>query len=339
MPILLTWATDTGAYFVGKTIGKRKLIPSVSPGKSVEGAVGGLAGQVCPFTLDAFHPLLPSHRLGGCARLGRCCIKPARLRHYALPFSFPFLPWARGGGFTHAARRHHFFRGDHTRSDRFYPATRRALLCPVEGGWRFSLPGRFGALAFNPLLPPCRFGNHARFKSARYRRFRVIRDRRRGGRLLDLASFCTFPGPAPWCFRLAAPFLETRRKRRTGALLPGLGAECRARQLAALADRGRNITWLGLDATLAPAFFVAPGQCGFAGRAGGDHRSRQNLLRWANTAGRARHHACRPRFHRQRAVHMLELAGFHHAHWCVVRLPSAEALARGGDNGIVHAGI
>jgi phosphatidate cytidylyltransferase len=41
-PLLLTWTTDTGAYFVGRSIGRRKLIPSVSPGKSVEGAVGGL---------------------------------------------------------------------------------------------------------------------------------------------------------------------------------------------------------------------------------------------------------------------------------------------------------
>jgi phosphatidate cytidylyltransferase len=41
-PVLLTWASDIGAYAVGRTIGRRKLIPSVSPGKSVEGAIGGL---------------------------------------------------------------------------------------------------------------------------------------------------------------------------------------------------------------------------------------------------------------------------------------------------------
>jgi phosphatidate cytidylyltransferase len=43
LPILLTWATDVGAYAVGRTMGSRKLIPSVSPGKTVEGALGGLA--------------------------------------------------------------------------------------------------------------------------------------------------------------------------------------------------------------------------------------------------------------------------------------------------------
>ncbi len=43
LPVLLTWATDIGAYAFGRSIGKRKLIPSVSPGKTVEGALGGLA--------------------------------------------------------------------------------------------------------------------------------------------------------------------------------------------------------------------------------------------------------------------------------------------------------
>ena len=42
LPIALTWATDTGAYFFGRTFGTHKLIPSVSPGKTVEGAFGGV---------------------------------------------------------------------------------------------------------------------------------------------------------------------------------------------------------------------------------------------------------------------------------------------------------
>lgn len=37
---------DTGAYYVGSSIGKRKLYPVVSPNKSVEGSLGGLAGSV-----------------------------------------------------------------------------------------------------------------------------------------------------------------------------------------------------------------------------------------------------------------------------------------------------
>jgi phosphatidate cytidylyltransferase len=46
MPLLLifiiTWANDTSAYFVGRYLGRHKLIPSLSPNKTVEGAVGGL---------------------------------------------------------------------------------------------------------------------------------------------------------------------------------------------------------------------------------------------------------------------------------------------------------
>ncbi len=41
-PIFITWATDTGAYAFGRMLGRHKLIPSVSPGKTVEGAVGGV---------------------------------------------------------------------------------------------------------------------------------------------------------------------------------------------------------------------------------------------------------------------------------------------------------
>lgn len=46
MLLSVVWSSDTGAYFTGRAIGKRKLYPAVSPNKSVEGAIGGLASSI-----------------------------------------------------------------------------------------------------------------------------------------------------------------------------------------------------------------------------------------------------------------------------------------------------
>jgi phosphatidate cytidylyltransferase len=58
-PLVLTWASDIGAFFVGRTVGGRKLIPSVSPAKTVSGALGGVATTVIASWLYVRFALAP----------------------------------------------------------------------------------------------------------------------------------------------------------------------------------------------------------------------------------------------------------------------------------------
>lgn len=44
---VVAWVTDSGAYIVGSLFGKHKLIPEVSPKKTVEGAIGGIVMAFC----------------------------------------------------------------------------------------------------------------------------------------------------------------------------------------------------------------------------------------------------------------------------------------------------
>lgn len=58
--------TDTGAYYTGRTIGRHKLAPRVSPGKTIEGAIGGFVVAVITALLCKlafFHEIPAAHAL------------------------------------------------------------------------------------------------------------------------------------------------------------------------------------------------------------------------------------------------------------------------------------
>ena len=66
---LLTWSTDTAAYLVGVSLGRHKLMPRISPNKTIEGGIGGLlgaalAGWICTRTFTPFLTPLAGVLLG-----------------------------------------------------------------------------------------------------------------------------------------------------------------------------------------------------------------------------------------------------------------------------------
>jgi phosphatidate cytidylyltransferase len=63
LPLILTWATDIGAFFVGRAVGGRKLMPSISPGKTMSGAVGGMLASVIVAWLYVRYALRPGAQL------------------------------------------------------------------------------------------------------------------------------------------------------------------------------------------------------------------------------------------------------------------------------------
>jgi phosphatidate cytidylyltransferase len=62
-PLLITWGTDIGAFFVGRLVGGPKLMPSISPGKTISGAIGGACVAVLVAWLYHRHALVPIAQL------------------------------------------------------------------------------------------------------------------------------------------------------------------------------------------------------------------------------------------------------------------------------------
>lgn len=95
---LVTWLTDTGAYFGGSKFGKRKLSPKISPNKSVEGALFGVlaaAGVGLIFALSTGHPplrlIIFAVLLSVCAQVGDL-VESAFKRERAVKDSGSLLP-------------------------------------------------------------------------------------------------------------------------------------------------------------------------------------------------------------------------------------------------------
>jgi phosphatidate cytidylyltransferase len=63
LPLLLTWGTDTGAMLIGSRWGKAKLMPSISPNKTIVGAMGGLGVSVAVAILFVKFGLQPYAKL------------------------------------------------------------------------------------------------------------------------------------------------------------------------------------------------------------------------------------------------------------------------------------
>ena len=54
IPFICSWVSDVFAYFVGRLLGKHKLIPEISPKKTVEGSIGGIVFAVLAMLLFGF---------------------------------------------------------------------------------------------------------------------------------------------------------------------------------------------------------------------------------------------------------------------------------------------
>jgi phosphatidate cytidylyltransferase len=69
LSIAVTFVCDTGAYFAGRSLGRHKLAPAISPGKTVEGGVGGLVASL-GFTFLARATFFPALTVRDCILVG-----------------------------------------------------------------------------------------------------------------------------------------------------------------------------------------------------------------------------------------------------------------------------
>lgn len=94
------WATDTGAYFTGYAIGKHKLWPSISPNKTIEGAIGGIVSaifvgilfqKIAPFDLSFLKVVLISLLISIFGQMGDL-VASAFKRHFKVKDAGHIMP-------------------------------------------------------------------------------------------------------------------------------------------------------------------------------------------------------------------------------------------------------
>jgi phosphatidate cytidylyltransferase len=98
--LAIVWGSDIGAYLIGRLVGGRRLAPSISPGKTWSGAVGGLLGAALAGLIVAacFSPgFSPSHVLGLAVVLGIVSqagdlLESALKRHFGVKDSGRIIP-------------------------------------------------------------------------------------------------------------------------------------------------------------------------------------------------------------------------------------------------------
>lgn len=99
MILLGIWATDSGAYFVGRAMGKNKLWPAISPNKTIEGSVGGiLLALVVVLAINAVKHVVPYSQaflialvIGLTAQMGDL-VESAMKRHFGVKDSGTIFP-------------------------------------------------------------------------------------------------------------------------------------------------------------------------------------------------------------------------------------------------------
>lgn len=98
--LFIIWATDTGAYFFGNALGKKKLWPEISPNKTIAGAIGGIFlaclvsvifQVIYPFDLSMLTMIIVAIIIAIVGQIGDL-VASAYKRHYEIKDSGNILP-------------------------------------------------------------------------------------------------------------------------------------------------------------------------------------------------------------------------------------------------------